>query len=46
VTLHPQLFVEARGGVAIELITIERQSATDERAHLAPYGTIGFGTRL
>jgi hypothetical protein len=42
VDLFWRLFVEARGGVGVELVKIEPQEYT----HTSPYGAVGVGARF
>lgn len=40
------LFADLRGGLGIELVTLQRKGETEEKAHTAPYGAVGLGTRF
>jgi len=40
------LFADIRGGLAVELITLERKGETEEHAHTAPYGAASLGVRF
>jgi hypothetical protein len=46
VDLTSFLFADLRGGLGVELVTLERKGETEEHAHTAPFGALGIGTRF
>jgi hypothetical protein len=46
VDLTSFLFADLRGGLGVELVTLERKGETEEHAHTAPFGALGVGARF
>jgi hypothetical protein len=46
VDLTSFLFADLRGGLGVELVTLERKGETEEHAHTAPFGAFGVGARF
>lgn len=40
------LFADLRGGLGVELVTLERKGETEEKANTAPYGALSLGVRF
>ncbi len=40
------IFADLRGGLGVELVTLEQGGKSDERAHTAPYFALGLGIAL